>query len=162
LPRRMPINLLILVGDWEPRLADEAAQALMRAAGGERLQPEDFQQKRATKLVLIPRATHTSLLFDRRVEGWSVGWARNALNLKAGERIAAPGYPVLGGILGIVGLSLLYPLAASASIALLRAQASEPAPMPASPTRILLIWVPAALMAVVVRSEEHTSELQSR
>jgi len=146
----MPINLLILVGDGEPRLADEAAQALMRAAGGERLQPEDFQQKRATKLVLIPRATHTSLLFDRRVEDWSVDWARNALNLKAGERIAAPGYPVLGGILGIVGLSLLYPLAASASIALLRAQASEPAPMPASPTRILLIWVPAALMAVLV------------
>src|SRR2546426_652491 len=150
LPRRMPINLLVFVGGWEPRWADEAAQALMRAAGGERLQPEDFQQRRAAKMVLIPRATHTSLLFDRRVEDWSVDWARNALNLKAAERITTPGYPVLGGILGIVGLSLLYPLAASASIALLRAQASEPAPMPASPTRILLIWVPAALMAVLV------------
>ena len=150
LPRRMPINLLVFVGGWEPRWADEAAQALMRAAGGERLQPEDFQQRRAAKMVLIPRATHTSLLFDRRVEDWSVDWARNALNFKAAERITTPGYPVLGGILGIVGLSLLYPLAASASITLLRAQSSEAAAIPPSPRRILLTWVPPALMAVVV------------
>ena len=67
LPRRMPVNLLVVRGGWEPSAAARADEALLRAAGGERFEAEDFRQRRAFRFVLTPRATHASLLYDLRV-----------------------------------------------------------------------------------------------
>ncbi len=146
-PRRMPVNLLVFVGGWEPSITAQADQALMRAAGGERLQPEDFQQRRAAKLVVIPMATHTSLLYDRRVKDWSLDWARSALSQLA-VASTAPGSPVAGGLLGLVGLFLLFPAAASGLALLLRANGKEEIIEPPGIRRVLVLWMVTSLLVV--------------
>ncbi len=148
LPRRMPVNLLVLVGGWEPALAHLADQALLRAAGGERPQAEDFEQRRAAKLAVIPAATHTSLVFDPRAKGRMVDWTRRALNLRTVESQPL-GSPVIGSVLGLVGLTLLFPLAASPLTPLPRALESAVTPPPGF-VRLIVLWVFAALFSVLV------------
>ncbi len=147
LPRRMPVNLLVFVGGWEPAISAEADQALMRAAGGERLQPEDFRQRRAAKLVVMRMATHTSLLFDRRVKDWSVDWIRSALNEPSAVSVSA-GSPVAGGLLGLTGLLLLFPAVASGLSSLLGATATEQASAFPATGKVLALWAAASLSAV--------------
>src|SRR5712692_6577740 len=149
MPRRMPINLLILRGAWEPAASAESHHALLRAAGGGRIEPEDFAQRRAAWLAEAPHATHTSLLFDPWVRGWVVEWARNALEIKSGD-IRYSGFPVLGGLLGIAGLAFLFPLAARATSAVCRAGAREAAATPAPPKTTLARWALAAAAAVIL------------
>lgn len=149
LPRRMPANLLIFSAQFDLVWMKGTAQKLLRAAGGERQQPEDFRERRAVKLQVVPWATHTSLLFNRRVCGMSADWARNALDENSPE-IIPPGFPVGGGALGLAGLLLLFPLAASGLTALFHAGASEPALAPPKANRLLVRWAVAAFFAVGV------------
>ncbi|HJY87008.1 MAG TPA: alpha/beta fold hydrolase [Candidatus Acidoferrales bacterium] len=150
LPRRMPVNLLVLVGGWEPSFAHLADQALLRAAGGERLEAEDFDERRAAKLAVIPRATHTSLVFDPRVKGWMVDWTRRALHLSTVESQPL-GSPVLGSTLGFVGLALLFPLATSALTASPRVRARESeVTSPPGFLRLVVLWVLASLFSVLL------------
>ncbi len=148
LPRRMPINLLVLYGTWEPRSSIEAQEALLRAAGGARVQAEDFEQRRAVWLDRIPSATHTSLIFDLWTRGWVVDWSRHALNIH-GEHVHYAGSPVLGGVLGIAGLALVFPLAASRITALFGAEAREPAAAQSAALWPLAQWTVVALAAVI-------------
>ncbi len=147
LPRRMPVNLLVFVGGWEPAIAAEADEALMRAAGGERLQPEDFLQRRAAKLVVIPRATHTSLLFDRRVRDWSLGWARSALNEPSAVSVFR-GSPVAGALLGLAGLVLLFSATVGGLTSLLGARAAEQVDTMPNSGKVVALWAVASLLAV--------------
>ncbi len=156
MPRRMPVNLLILRGAWDlPKFAG-GDTALIRAAGGERVQPEDFRQRRAAKLVVVPRATHTSILYDPRQRSWSLDWARNALNVASPRNIEFPGAPVLGGLLGVAGMLLLFPAAASFLTAMLKAAPEKTARSAKEGDRIslglgtmLLWWALASLISVV-------------
>lgn len=159
MPHRMPVNLLVIYGGWESAKMAKANETLLRAAGGERLGREDFEQRRSAMLISIPYATHTSLLFDRRVKAWTQDWARNALGLKPGSGGETRSFPVLGGLLGLLGLILVFPLAASSvanlfglSPAKQPSQDAEalPADSASSAGRHLLLWAVVALLAVAV------------
>jgi len=133
LPSRMPANLLVFTAQFDiPPLAKEAKD-LEAAAGGDRLAPEDFAQLRAFELERIPFATHTSLLLDRRVAHRSELWAMRALfpnvatetlalnvDLATYETFNFGRRRLAGALLGLIGLLMIFPLAASAVVQVFR------------------------------------------
>jgi pimeloyl-ACP methyl ester carboxylesterase len=126
LPQRMPSNLLVFSGEYEPALLHRAAEALLRASGGTRAQPDDFAEKRAFDLRKVAGATHTSLLLDRNIAHQSERWIMQclfptippetlALNLDlAPYAVANKGrHRLAGSILGLIGVLLLFPICAT-------------------------------------------------
>lgn len=131
LPMRMPANLLVFTAQFDIRPLAKEAKDLKAAAGGDRDAPEDFAQLRAFDLERIPFASHTSLLLDRRVAHRSELWAMRALfptvatetlalNVDLGtyETFNFGRRRLAGAVLGLIGLVLLFPLAASAVVQL--------------------------------------------
>jgi pimeloyl-ACP methyl ester carboxylesterase len=129
LPLRMPANLLVFTAQYDIPLLAKEAKDLEAAAGGERHAPEDFAQLRAFDLERIPFATHTSLLLDRRVAHRSELWAMRALfpnvapetltlnlDFATFETFNFGRRRLAGAVLGLIGLGLLFPLAASAVV----------------------------------------------
>jgi len=126
LPQRMPSNLLVFSGQYELAILHRAAEALLRASGGTRAQPEDFAQKRAFDLRYVAGGTHTSLIMDRNVAHQSERWIMQclfpeippetlALNLDlAPYAVANKGrHRLAGSVLGLIGILLLFPLCAT-------------------------------------------------
>ena len=150
LPRRMPVNLLIVYGQFDPGPVKEAAAKLFRAAGGERSVPEDFRQRRAVKLEFLPWASHVGVVFNPRVARAASDWARAALQEKPSGSAPSRGSPFVGGVLGVVGLLLLFPLGAGVATAMWRAGATEAPPALPRAARLLGLWVIAAFFSVGV------------
>jgi pimeloyl-ACP methyl ester carboxylesterase len=133
LPMRMPANLLVFTAQFDiPPLAKEAKD-LEEAAGGDRSAPEDFAQLRAFDLERIPFASHTSLLLDRRVAHRSELWVMRALfpnvatetlalnaDLATYETFNFGRRRLAGAVLGLIGLVLIFPLAASIIVQIFR------------------------------------------
>ncbi|MGA9999318.1 MAG: alpha/beta fold hydrolase [Candidatus Acidiferrales bacterium] len=131
LPMRMPANLLVFTAQFDiPPLVKEAKD-LEAAAGGDRNAPEDFAQLRAFDLERIPFASHTSLLLDRRVAHQSELWVMRALfpnvatetltlnvDLATYETFNFGRRRLAGAVLGLIGLVLLFPLAATVVVQL--------------------------------------------
>ncbi|HEV3375629.1 MAG TPA: alpha/beta fold hydrolase [Candidatus Acidoferrum sp.] len=88
-------NALVISGVWEPESMRGAGRDL--AASG--------NEGKAEYLV-IPRATHVSLLFDQEAMRASQEWAAELLHLKGGTRLPAR-WPLLGFFLGFGGLIVL-------------------------------------------------------
>lgn len=112
LPRRMPSNLLVVTGEWDIPQLSRFAEKLAAAAGGARTAPEDFLQRRAFQRVVIPRATHASLLIDREALAVVARWAERAIpeaRLSGGPTGASLHY----WWLGMLGLLLVFPLGAT-------------------------------------------------
>jgi pimeloyl-ACP methyl ester carboxylesterase len=90
-----PANTLVISGSWEPSAVRDTARDLVTGGGT----PNG-------KYVLVPHATHVSLLFDRRVAGALQEWAAETLHLSPN-----PGLPYSGALsgclLGLAGLLLL-------------------------------------------------------
>ena len=125
-PQRMPANLLVFTASSDLGILKRVAQGLSEAAGGERTAPEDFVQQRAFDLRRLTRSTHTSLLSDRRVAHDSEKWAMQALfpdiaadtltlnlDLATYETFGQGRRRLAGGVLGFLGILLLFPLAVS-------------------------------------------------
>jgi pimeloyl-ACP methyl ester carboxylesterase len=125
MPQRMPANLLVFSGSTDIEPLKQSAQNLSAAARGNRNAPEDFAQQRAFHLKVIPHSTHTSLLWDRRVAHQSELWAMQALfpsiasdtlalnlDLATYETFGNGRRRLAGGILGFLGILLLFPLSA--------------------------------------------------
>jgi pimeloyl-ACP methyl ester carboxylesterase len=130
-PLRMPANLLVFTAQFDISPLAKEARDLEAAAGGDRNAPEDFAQLRAFDVERIPFATHTSLLLDRRVAHRSELWAMRALfpnvaietltlNIDLGthETFNFGRRRRAGAVLGLVGLILLFPFAASVVVKL--------------------------------------------
>jgi len=126
LPKRIPSNLLVFSGQYELGVLHRAAEALFRAAGGNRDAPEDFAQKRAFDLRYVVHATHTSLITDRNVAHQSERWIMQALfpeiapetlalNLDLAPYATADRgrHRLAGAILGLVGVLILFPFCAT-------------------------------------------------
>ena len=144
LPQRMPANLLVFSAQYDIGLLKRQAERIEQAAGGNRIQPEDFAQQRAFALRHVPHATHTSLIVDRNVAHQSEMWAMQALfpnispetlalnlDLATYETYKQGRRRLAGAVIGFVGLLILFPLAASivAKIAAPRpAEANVPHP----------------------------------
>jgi pimeloyl-ACP methyl ester carboxylesterase len=125
-PKRMPTNLLVFSASADLRFLKQEAQSLFDSAGGDRTAPDDFAQRRAFELQRIPRSSHTSLISDRRVAHNSELWAMRtlfpdistetiALNLDLAtyETFGNGRRRLAGGVLGLVGILLIFPLAVS-------------------------------------------------
>jgi pimeloyl-ACP methyl ester carboxylesterase len=161
-PQRMPANLLVFTAqlDMEPLVKE--AKDLEAGAGGERIAPDDFAQKRAFDLQYIPHATHTSLLLDRRVAHRSELWVMQALfpsvavetltlnlDLATYETFGHGRRRLAGSVLGLIGLMLLFPLTATISVRIVSASyaashvgsAAEPSGESAAarPSRVLVL-----------------------
>jgi pimeloyl-ACP methyl ester carboxylesterase len=128
LPRRMPSNLLVFSAQFDLTPLKSQARALAAAAGGERVAPEDFGEQRAFQLVDSPLSTHTSMLLDHGIAHRSELWAMQSLfpaipakTLEVNQALAT--YETFGqgrrrlagGVLGLLGLLLLFPLGLAAA-----------------------------------------------
>lgn len=149
-PRRIPVNLLVFVGQFDFPFMKRSVEKLVAAAGGERFaEPEDFQQRRAIRLLKISGDTHTSLIYDIRV--WNV-----ILNHWLAPSLSTPIHSIpsqslfVGPALGIVGLMFLFPLLASLFAKAL--QINQPEPEVAIPSQIktFVLWPVSGMFAVSV------------
>ena len=147
-PRRMPVNLLILLGQFDFPYSRESAEELVRMGGGQRSQPEDFYQKRALKLVIVPRATHTSLIFNVPNDSALVSWLQDSAPENVRLWVVNAIKPELWGFCGLFGLLLLFPLAASSTARVFRLGDSAVAAADFPGLRAILCWIAAALFAV--------------
>jgi len=126
LPQRMPANLLVFTAQYDIGLLKRQAERIEQAAGGNRIQPEDFAQQRAFDLRRVAHATHTSLIVDRNVAHQSEMWAMQALfpnispetlalnlDLATYETYMQGRRRLAGAVIGFLSLLILFPLAAS-------------------------------------------------
>jgi pimeloyl-ACP methyl ester carboxylesterase len=94
-PPKLKGNALVVSGGWEPQSMLGAAQDL--AASG---------SEGGTKHVIVARATHVSLLFDREALRASQDWTAQVLHLDGSARLPSR-WPLLGFFAGFSGLILL-------------------------------------------------------
>lgn len=147
-PRRLPVNLLLLNGEYDLPQLKEITRELLRAAGGERTAHADFAQRRAVQWEVIPHATHTSLLVDNNVQVAIGDWVEKVL---PGRKLSPAHLPALTMIqigLGLFGLVLLFPGAATL---LCSSANSAESSAPHGATRSLSAWALAALLAVLAQ-----------
>lgn len=148
-PRRMPTNLLLITGEYDFARIGGAAQKLIAAAGGQRFDAEDFRQRRAVSHVELPRATHTSLIFDSTAFRHANVWVHKALPPETwGMSMLSVQLGVHSYFMGSLALAAMFPLAASLCARLLGAtQASTISP--SSPSLIGFgAWTFAGIGAV--------------
>jgi pimeloyl-ACP methyl ester carboxylesterase len=148
LPRRMPSNLLIISAQFDLPPMKSAAEKLLRTAGGERISPEDFRQRRAADRIILPWSSHTTVLFDPRASKAMARWARAALGL-TGPPEYPTGSPLTGELLGIAGLCLVFPFTTTRIVRTFRIKDSpERAGVPLPAAALLARWCVAALLAL--------------
>jgi pimeloyl-ACP methyl ester carboxylesterase len=141
LPKRMPSNLLVFSGQFDPRPLKRTARDLLKAAGGDRVGVDDFLQQRAFFYDYVRHATHTTQLHNQQVEDDSRDWIINSIEAAAGnadgvmdwreratwtsEQAPETARGTLGkiwnaairngGLWGAIGLLLIYPLLMAAA-----------------------------------------------
>jgi len=147
-PRRMPVNLLIMMGQFDFPYSRESAEKLVQMGGGQRNALEDFLEKRAMKLVTVPRATHTSLIFNLPNDSPLATWLQKSLPEIIGLHVVKAIKPELWGILGLLGLAFLFPLAASSTVFALGMKQAQPTVAGRSARTTMLCWLVAGLLAV--------------
>jgi pimeloyl-ACP methyl ester carboxylesterase len=160
---RMPANLLVFSASADLAPLKRAAAKLSEEAQGDRTVPDDFAQKRAFDLELLPHSTHTSLLTDRRVAHRSEQWMMQtvfpqidpktvALNLDLGtyESYGNGRRRLAGAILGQIGIILIFPFAAFIAGKLSgRALIEMPGTRPA-PILVIVEMVVCVLVAILI------------
>jgi pimeloyl-ACP methyl ester carboxylesterase len=149
-PRRIPVNLLVFVGQFDFPFMKRSARNLVAAAGGERFaEPEDFQQRRAMRLLAIAGATHTSLIYNTTV--WDLilnHWLAPSLGLAENHQYFSSLY--WGPALGLAGLALCFPLIVSAVASMLRTHPSPIATERPLGSMAVFFWLVAGFLAVSV------------
>lgn len=139
-PKRMPSNLLVFSAQFDPPHLHAEAESLVRDAGGQRLQADDFAQRRAFELRTIPYATHTSVLHNPEVIEESVRWIVSSFHsdMPPQAQMAAlsaywmavranpPTQNLLGSISGALGMLALFPLFATLAAGVAGARDAPP------------------------------------
>lgn len=150
LPLRMPSNLLVLSAQYDFLWLKSAAHAVSLAEAGERALPGDFAERRAFQRIIVPRATHVSLIFDSVVSEESSSWAARSLDvpLHGGARIHNGAK--LASLAVLVGLCLLFPAAATLAARLLRCEQEIPSPERFQGIRDVGRWLAAAGVAALL------------
>jgi pimeloyl-ACP methyl ester carboxylesterase len=150
LPRRMPPNLLVFVGQYDLWPMKRQASELAAAAGGQRIRPGDFAEDRAFKLQVVAHATHTSPVISQEVAHGSEDWAMQALfptvqaktralnlDLATYDTFNQGRRRLAGAVLGLWGLVFLLP--ASAAFVGAIASPRQAAPESAHPSPVLVV-----------------------
>jgi pimeloyl-ACP methyl ester carboxylesterase len=94
-PPPLPSDALVTSGAWEPETMRGAAEDLVAS-----------RSDGSAKHVVIPRATHVSLLFDQEALRASQDWTAQVLRLDGRARLPSR-WPLLGFAMGFGGLILL-------------------------------------------------------
>jgi len=149
-PRRMPVNLLVLLGQFDFPFSRQGAERLLAVAGGERDSPEDFRQRRAAHLEVVPLATHTTLIYSLEaqhlVKRWLLLSLPGAVDKPASDRLPN----LWPGALGIAGLMMLFPLFASWISGVSPTSVLGSVPPAVSLPGTVLRWLVAGMFAVSV------------
>jgi len=151
-PHRLPSNLLLVAPQWDMPPVLHMERELSRAAGAERIAPEDFRQLRAFRLLNVARRSHTSALFDSSAARIMLRWALDAVGA-AGVPEHPPDYHAFaGGWLGLLGILLIFPATASCTARLLgipvpAGTGSPPPQMILSCFAWIAMLVPSAIIA---------------
>jgi pimeloyl-ACP methyl ester carboxylesterase len=134
-PPPLPSNALVISGGWEPESMRGSAKDLVasRSDGGARH-------------LIIPRATHVSLLFEQEALRASQDWTAQVLHLDGRARLPSR-WPVLGFALGFGGLILL---TAPFLHELLGKSALTEAILPAKIARLFLELIASSVLAVLL------------
>jgi pimeloyl-ACP methyl ester carboxylesterase len=152
LPHRTPANLLVIGAQFDLPAMHTSGRELLEAAGGSRTSPEDFQQMRAANGLVIAGTAHGSLVLDSRAARAATNWARAAVGL-TGPMQSPRGDPLTGEILGMAGICLLFPLAATWTMQIFCANfAEQKKPVRLSKAAIIVPWGVAALLALSIVS----------
>jgi pimeloyl-ACP methyl ester carboxylesterase len=73
-----PPNLMLQVGAWEARFLANAQELLVKAGGAS----EDFGEKRARRLVVIPSVEHITILFSAKSREVAADWLSSAFGVE--------------------------------------------------------------------------------
>jgi pimeloyl-ACP methyl ester carboxylesterase len=150
LPLRMPSNLLVISAQYDFLWLKSAVRAISRAEAGERTLTEDFVQRRAFGKIMVPRATHVSLLFDSRVSQEAALWAEHALEIKLDGDMRIRNGGELASLAALLGLCLLFPAGATIVARLVRCDGEIPQPERQHGSRDVGRWLVAAGIAVLL------------
>jgi pimeloyl-ACP methyl ester carboxylesterase len=94
-PPPTPANTLVVSGSWEPRSVRDTAQGLVSG-----------NAEATGKYMVIPHATHVSLLFDPKAARASQAWAAHVLNIDSNAALPSR-LPLAGSMIGLLGIFLL-------------------------------------------------------
>ncbi|MEM6848071.1 MAG: alpha/beta fold hydrolase [Pseudomonadota bacterium] len=109
-----PRNLLVIVGDWEGMLKDEALRAVGLATAPDAAEPGEtygaFEDGSARRVVFAGQSEHIAVLFDTESLTEAVGWLDNTFDVvRDSPVVVSSRLPWIGLlILGVVALA--YPL----------------------------------------------------
>jgi pimeloyl-ACP methyl ester carboxylesterase len=148
-PRRMPVNLLLINAEYDWPELKEVSRRLVQAAGGERYSDDDFAQRRAVRSQIIPRATHTSLIFDPEAETAVRYWIERSLgqdSLIGGGTFVVPAT----AFFGVVAMLLVFPRLATVILSPPGSESGKPTSTPPA-WKSLGAWLAAALLAVLIQ-----------
>lgn len=149
LPRRVPVNLLLITGKYDFARSTGANERLLAAAEGQRYAEEDFRQRRAVRLMNLPGATHTNLIFNIAAIAAALDWIHSSLPAKTqSENPAAAIISVLLAGAGLLALAMMFPFVASTAAQAFRALRSETIGSRTSFLRTLLAWGVCSLLAI--------------
>ena len=149
LPRRMPVNLFLINAEYDWLELKEVSRRMVHAAGGERYDAQDFDQRRAFRWETFRGATHTSLIFDSQVHAAIRWWIDKAMgSVPTPDGSLAP--RILGIVAGLAGLLLVFPLVASLVCGASGEKQAVPAHAAGSWTAFA-VWPAAALVAVLLQ-----------
>lgn len=131
----LPSRSLIISGGWEPASLRAAAQNLLSG-----------QPNASSKYVVIPHATHVSLLFDTRVAKQIQAWSAHVLGVEPSP-VPSPLVPLAAFLLGFAGLAILVVPFLKETVAV----SNRPlTPETMTPPRPLNACVQVAIAAIVV------------
>ncbi|HKM90139.1 MAG TPA: alpha/beta fold hydrolase, partial [Candidatus Acidoferrales bacterium] len=149
-PRRIPSNLLLVAPQFDMPPVLAAERHLAAAAGAERTAPEDFRELRAFRLLSVPWRTHTGALFDASATRTMLRWALDAVGAGAAAAPRPDFRPFYGGWLGLLGILLIFPAAASGAAQLTRIRALRIGSAPPRPAMTILAWTAATILAAIL------------
>jgi len=149
-PRRVPANLLLVAPASDmPQVLDEEHR-LAAAAGAERLAAADFRESRAFRLLSVPWRTHTGALYDAAAARTMVRWALDAIGANDAAAPSPNLRPFYGGALGLLGILMIFPAAATGAAGLAGIGAPRRGSPPPQPFPSVLAWTAATILAAFV------------
>ncbi len=151
-PHRLPANLLLVAPQWDMPPVLHTETQLAAAAGAPRYAPADFPQLRAFRLLPVTRRSHTSALFDVAAVRVMLLWALDSVGAPAAP-VPVPNFRAFAGAwLGLLGILLLFPAAASALARAAGIREPRPSPPPPRPALTVLVWMAALVIAAIISS----------
>lgn len=136
----LPSRTLVMSGGWEPAPLKAAAQNLLSG-----------QPNASSRYIVIPRATHVSLLFDTRVARVIQSWSAHVLGVEPNPA-ASPLVPLAAFLFGFAGLAILVVPFLKETVG---TSDQSLAPEATSPPRPLAVCIQVAVVSIIVVSGLH-------